>query len=409
LHKSLVLISLFTIMKILFVTRVNSIHAARWIAQFSGSPWEVALFPATGHRCHPELSNIRSFDAFSNWWERHVRVDLKWPAKVRGMTRLRALLQKGLPHRRGRAARLAHIIRQWKPDIIHSLEMQHAGYLTLEAKRLFEGRFPSWIVQNWGSDIYLFQHLPGHPERIRDVLRECDYYDCECERDVQLARAHGFSGCVLPVRPNGGGFDLAKIESLKSAGMTSNRKVIAVKGYQGWAGRALVALTALERVASKGLLSGYRVVIYNALTEDVNIAAHLFMDRTKVPVDFVPPDSPHIDILRMHGTARLSIGLSISDGISISLLEAMLMGSFPIQSNTGAALEWIRDGVTGLVVSPEDPYVVADAIERVLKDDQLVNEAASENAVTANVRLDGDKIREQVLKMYAGVLVAIRQ
>ena len=31
------------------------------------------------------------------------------------------------------------------------------------------------------------------------------------------------------------------------------------------------------------------------------------------------------------------------------------MGSFPIQSDTACADEWIEDGVSGLIVPPEDP------------------------------------------------------
>jgi hypothetical protein len=395
-------------MKILFVARVNSIHTARWVGQLAGSPWEVALFPATGHPIHPDLRRVRCFDALANRMERHIRMDLRWPAHLRGMTRLRSLIQKTGSFRCDRAVRLARVVRRWKPDLVHALEMQHAGYLTLEARRLSGGLFPPWMVQNWGSDIFLFQHLPGHAERIRDVLAACDYYDCECLRDVQLARDFGFKGKVLPVRPNGGGFDLKKAESLKSAGSPANRSVIALKGYQGWAGRALVALTALERVAAKGLLAGRRVAIYNALTEDVTIAGHLFSRRTGVPVDFIPTDSPHEDILRLHGRSRISLGLSISDGISISLLEAMLMGSFPIQSNTGAALEWIEDGVSGLTVPPEDPRAVAEALERALTDDALVNDAAVKNAATARARLDGGRIREQVLAMYADCLKGCR-
>ncbi len=391
-------------MKILFVTRTNSIHAARWIGQLAGSSWEVAIFPATGHPLHSKLAKVRCFDVWANWCASHVKVNIPWPSHIRGMTRLRQIFQASIPWRNDRAARLVRTVRRWRPDIIHSLEMQHAGYLTLEAKRLSGGRFPHWIVQNWGSDIFLFQNLPGHVEKIRNVLAECDSYDCECERDVQLAREYGFRGKVLPVRPNSGGFDLEKIEALKSGGTPADRRVIALKGYQGWAGRALVALTALEYVAMKGNLAGYRVAIYNALGEDVVIAAHLFSHRTGVPVEFVPPNSSHEEILRLHGKARISIGLSISDGISISLLEAMLMGSFPVQSNTGAALEWIENGISGLTVPPDDPHVVAEALTRALLDDRLVNEAAIRNAAVSRGRLDGRQIQEQVVKMYNAVL-----
>jgi hypothetical protein len=88
------------------------------------------------------------------------------------------------------------------------MEIQAAGYMTLEVKRRFLDKFPPWIVTNWGSDIYLFGRLPEHEKKIREVLYGCDYYTCECERDIALSKEFGFKGRILPVFPNTGGFDL---------------------------------------------------------------------------------------------------------------------------------------------------------------------------------------------------------
>jgi len=72
-------------------------------------------------------------------------------------------------------------------------------------------------------------------------------------------------------------------------------------------------------------------------------------------------------MLHYYGRARIYIGLSISDAISTSLLEAMVMGAFPIQSCTACADEWIEDGKSGFIVPPEDPHVIAEAIRRALR------------------------------------------
>jgi glycosyltransferase involved in cell wall biosynthesis len=108
----------------------------------------------------------------------------------------------------------------------------------------------------------------------------------------------------------------------------------------------------------------------------------------------------------MFGRARIYIGLGISDGISTSLLEAMVMGAFPIQSCTACADEWIVDGKSGFIVPPEDPVLVAAAIRRALADDQLVNLAAEINAKTARERLDTSVIQPQVVKLYEDVYQA---
>ena len=149
------------------------------------------------------------------------------------------------------------------------------------------------------------------------------------------------------------------------------------------------------------VLDGYEVGIYAAFPE-VRIAAELFQQDTNVPVRIIPAVS-HEEMLRYYGRARIYIGLSISDAISTSLLEAMVMGAFPIQSCTACAEEWIEDGKSGLIVPPEDPHQIADAIRRAISDDALVNRAAEINGRVVKERLEYSMIQPQVVKMYQDI------
>ena len=134
------------------------------------------------------------------------------------------------------------------------------------------------------------------------------------------------------------------------------------------------------------------------------LAAELFRARTGVETIILPQGTPHREMLKAHGQARISIGLSISDAISTSFLEAMTMGSFPIQSDTSCANEWAEHGRTAFFVSPEDPEVVEAAIRRALTDDALVDSAATANWLTAQERLDANLIRPAVIEMYRRVV-----
>jgi hypothetical protein len=287
-----------------------------------------------------------------------------------------------------------------QPVVVHSLEIQKAGYLVLAAKRYCDAYFPAWIVTNWGSDIYLFGKQPFHKEKIRQVLKACNYYSCECHRDVRLAKDFGFNGTVLPVFPNTGGFDLQRLETIRNMQLTSKRKTIMLKGYQHWAGRALVGLQALQGCVD--ILAGYTIVIYSAAASVVK-AARLFTRQTGIATKIVFLGTAHDKILSLHAQARISIGLSISDAISTSLLEAMVMGSFPIQSCTACADEWIEHGISGMIVPAEEAEIVAMHIRKALTDDNLVNRAAQINWQTALLRLDGTKIKQQAIDIYRSV------
>lgn len=385
-------------MRILFVAMSNSVHTTRWVNLLRDQGWDVHLFPAYDAIVHPDFKNATIY-GLSRYrpegMDRTVRLRGLWPLR-KGSYRLGGLLKHFFPLLPDRSTWLAWLIRWLKPDIIHSLEIQHAGYLTLEARHRLQDRFPIWIVTNWGSGIYHFGRQPDHAVKIREVLSACDYYACECERDVVLAREFGFRGEVFPVLPIAGGDDVTAGREYCLPGAASQRRVVALKGRQGWAGRALVGLEAIR--LSREYLRGYGVVVYLA-TEEVEAAAERVASETGIQISILPP-SPRDEILRLHGSARVSIGLSISDGISTSMLEAMMMGSLPIQSNTACAEEWIADGETGLIVPPEDPVTVAAALRRALTDDELVDQASERNAQVASERLERSVIQPQVVAMY---------
>jgi glycosyltransferase involved in cell wall biosynthesis len=389
-------------MKILFVAMSHSIHTARWINQLRGQGWEIHLFPVPYEKrvkVHPELRDLTLQDAFfgrPRGADRSVLAEcLCGPRLPRILDR--RLLRKHIDRRLPRPDRLARAIDKLHPDLIHALEMLECGYLVAQAGRLTKEPMPPWIVSNWGSELYLLARSSAvWRERALDVLASCDYYMCECKRDVDLAREFGFAGEVLGVIPNAGGLDLAKTARLRQPGPISARRMVALKGYHDWAGRALVAVEALGKCAE--WLAGYRVAVYSA-SDEVAESARAMGRNTGVRVDIVPPVS-HDEILRLHGRSRLSIGLSISDAISTSMLEAIAMGSFPIQSKTSCADEWLTCGESGILVEPEDPAGVAAAMTRALTDDALVDRAAEINARVVTERLDESVVRPAAVDVY---------
>ena len=163
----------------------------------------------------------------------------------------------------------------------------------------------------------------------------------------------------------------------------------------------MVGLRALERCSD--LLKGFEVAIYSSNEKDspgVQLAAKLFSAKTGVPNRILPPRTPHEEILKLHGMSRISIGLNISDGISTSFLESLVMGSFPIQSDTGCADEWIECGKSGFLVPPEDPEIIERNIRTALTDDKLVDMATDINWKTARKHLDQKTITKKAQEMY---------
>jgi glycosyltransferase involved in cell wall biosynthesis len=215
-------------------------------------------------------------------------------------------------------------------------------------------------------------------------------------------------GEVLPVFPNTGGYDLQKAQVLRSEGNVSDRRVIMMKGYGMERGRAVVALRAIERCADLIVSQGYSIVIYLA-TYDVVLAAELVEESTGVPIKVYPMKTgvgenhyalTHDEMLALHGKARIAINNNISDGIAISLLDAMVMGAFPIHSTGACGNEWFDNGVSGIIVSPNDPDNIERALRLALTDDDLVNRAAEINWQTSLERLDQNMLKTESFNFY---------
>jgi glycosyltransferase involved in cell wall biosynthesis len=298
------------------------------------------------------------------------------------------------------ATRLAALIATGQFDIIHSLEFQHAGYLTLDALAQLPATRPIWIATNYGSDISLFGKQPQHQARIRQILAQCDYYSAECHRDVGLAQQLGLNKPVFAICPNNGGIDLDLADRLRTPGPSSARRIVAVKGYQHFAGRALTALRAID--LAREHLAGYQVRIFSPFPEVRQEADRLRTERG-IHVSCLPEQVPHQDILRLHGSARVSIAISIGDGVSTALLEAMAMGAFPIQTCTACADEWIEDGTSGFIVQPDDVEQIRRCLITALTDDGLVDRAATLNLARIAAAASHDVVAAEVRAAYARI------
>jgi len=390
-------------MRILFIGFPDSIHTARWINQIAGQEWDIHLFPVHDGPVHPDLRSVTIHSFFRTWPfsdnSQVTRKGLHWPI-LSGRGKIKSIVKLASPGLAADSKRLATTIRSLNPDIIHVLEMQHAGYLSSEALQQLNGRpYPPVIYSSWGSDFYRYGNLPDHRQSIREFLGRCDYYIADCRRDLELASRFGFAGEALGVYPAGGGFDLREPRRLKRP--FNERNVILVKGYHGdrLLGRALVALAAIRKC--ERLLENYEVLVYSADSE-VSEEIQMMTRETKIRISQVP-QSAQLEMLRLMGRSRIAIGVGLSDGTPISLLEAMMMGAFPIQSDTVSTAEWIESGSNGLLVPAEDSDAIAQAIRRALTDDELVRKAAEQNARIIADRVDTEKITPEIIRLYERV------
>ncbi len=320
--------------RVVLVCMVDSIHVARWIAQFEPSEVEFTLFPSTpNRRVHSMIKDMMAKDgnikivpfggtlSIPLWG-----IDLFFSDYVRGLL-------------------LRRVLRRGQPDYVHALELQHGGYIASRALEDASIKTP-FIATNYGSDIYWFQQFPKHLAKIKKLLARADRYSAECNRDVELAKKYGFSGVVMPVFPNAGGFTEEQLN--RPLTPTAERKVIAIKGYEGWVGRASVAVEALYSLTKE--LTDFKIVFYSCNAKSIRLVKKL-KRKTGLNIEWHGKgELAHTEMLDLFASARIYVGISLSDGISTSLLEAMAMGAIPIQTSSACTDDWFTASKTGFRV-----------------------------------------------------------
>jgi glycosyltransferase involved in cell wall biosynthesis len=366
--------------KILIVAMADSVHTARWLEQFENSKDEFVLFPSSPHRrIHPKIVRLLTDSS---------PMQISIPKGLSRTGLILAALDKFFGNR-VRGILLRRAMNKFEPNILHAVETQGAGYIALEALRKVE-RKPFFILTLWGSDLFWFRKFNRHKLQLMRLLPLVDLLSMECERDVEIARDLGFAGRLFPPFPVTGGYEIADGPSSKVKTKTSARRMILVKGHTRFVGRGTQALHALKELSNQ--LAGYQIIVYSADPKAkrlVNSVAKKMGLSVKV---FGRGQIAHQDLLELFESARIYVGISLSDGISVSLQEAMVCGAFPIQTDTSCADEWIVNEKSGFIVRPNDHKGLVKAIRTALENDDLVDAASQINYEVARERLDKSKV-----------------
>ena len=102
---------------------------------------------------------------------------------------------------------------------------------------------------------------------------------------------------------------------------------------------------------------------------------------------------------KIFSNSRIYIGISKSDGVSTSFLEAMALGAFPIQSKTSCANEWIKNTKSGFLVKNNITYI-SKKILKAIKNDYLVDKASKINLNIIMKKADSNNIKIIVRNFY---------
>jgi glycosyltransferase involved in cell wall biosynthesis len=377
-------------MKILLVAIPNH-HFFQWANQLKDSGHEVFWFDITDGAGFVERINwITQFNGWKLKWNYPFRYKIK-----KNFPKLHYFLEKITINKT--EVVFKNVLTKIQPDVVHCFEMQLAGLPILSVMK--NNAIP-FIYSSWGSDLYDYQNLGVIKTETAFFLKRVDYLITDCQRDFNIAKNIGFTNTFLGIFPGNGGIEIENdtIQPLK------NRKTICIKGYEDGVGKAIQILKSIESLVLDNELD---FLIFSADEEVEQFVGNSEYFRFK-KVEIISRKSflPNKSLLKKFGNCLLYIGNSSSDGMPNSLLEAMGMGVFPIQSNPGNATEEvIYNGINGyLIQNPDDSLEIANHIQNVLSNTNLLENAKAYNTKFIEDNYNRKILRDKIISIYNNIL-----
>jgi len=286
-------------------------------------------------------------------------------------------------------------IKEIKPDLVQSFVMYSACVPLLEVMK----RNPeiSWLYSAWGNDLFYYQNIKKYRDDMVKVFPYLNYMFADCNRDITIARKLGFRGEVLGVYPGGGGYKFLDYHSFILP--REERNIILIKGYQSKFGRCIPILKALMEIIAD--IKHFQIIVFGA-TKNVLDFVNNNKEIKQLQNLNVLGKIEHNKVLKLMGQSYIYVGNSISDGMPNTLLEAIVMEVFPIQSDPGGATsEIITHNKNGLLIkNPEDSNEIAKWLLLAIKDKSFVQQAVNFNSKEIKPSLKRDVVRMQVLEKY---------
>lgn len=385
--------------KILVVCMFDSIHSARWLAQFARNPnFKIYLFPSRKFKhINPSLIDLLKYAdniqvAKFYFWVPKFLMGYYTYFRFSLISKILVGCNYGYRQKTLRKTYLSEL-----PDVVHALEIQGAGYLVCEALRDLN-KPEKLILTNWGSDIYYYLEDDSEKVLLKECLETFDYYSAECQRDYELALMLGFQGHMLPRIPNGGGIDKSKFSEITN--LCSERNLVVVKAYGNEFGLGKIAISVCTNILVS--LPEPKFFFYS-VTKDIEPILKALVKRFPDRIEYatVRNSMRHEDLIEKFKAARCYLGMSRSDGISTSFLESLAYGAFPIQTDTSCAAEWIDLGAIGFITNSLKVTEIVEKIQEIFSSDDLVNNAQSQNRQIAEKYLDFEQIQDKAKLFYS--------
>jgi len=312
--------------RLLFLANASAVHAQRWIGYFRSRGYQTRWLSLENVPPEVEADKLPS-----RAWPKAVAILLSIP-------------------------RIRTEIRRFKPHVVNALFVPNYGWAGALA-----GSHPL-VVSAWGSDVLVSPRKSAlHRRRVSWTIRKADLLFADAmvitERMAELGAARE-KIVTVPL-----GVDPALLDRPRAAHekpsvytVVTNRRFESLYRNEDFV-EAGIRLTGENSQAFRFELIGDGPLREGSMRR-VREAGMTEVIRFQT---FLPAD----ELYRTLCGADIFVSCSESDGTSVSLLEAMALGLYPIVTDIPANREWITDRVNGRLFPVGDARSLAEVIRDV--------------------------------------------
>lgn len=331
-------------MKICFLGDATSIHIKRWCEFFRDNGDEVTLISFT----KDTIPGVNVVYAGENLQVNSQGGNFKYLSRV---------------------MKIKSIIKKLNPDILNAHYLTSYGLIG----SLLKLNIP-YVVSTWGSDILVTPKKNAiYKYMTKYVLNKCDLvtsdsnfmseeiYNFGISKNKVLTMPMGIEPSIFNRNDSCKGDSVKKFLSMRTLCKNSNIDII---------------VQAFARLANE--YEDVKLIIVNDGTDRKYIEDIIQNTGLKDKIELRGSVQRNI-IVTLLKSCDYYISIPTSDSTSVSLLEAMACGIFPIVSNIPANNEWIKDKYNGLVIE-NDGEQLYQAFKYVMNEKELLNNASEINS-----------------------------
>lgn len=355
-------------MKICFLGDAGSIHTRRWIEFFRDTGNDVHLISFR----HADIDGVKLY-----YMGDSINIDSDGGNK--------AYLKKIFA--------IKKIIKKINPDLINAHYLTSYGFIG----SLVKGNIP-FVVSTWGTDILVTPKKNTAYRLLTEyVLKKCDLVTSDSDymsKEIINLKANKDKVLTVPMGVSLSDININNIKEDRNKIFLSMRTLCENSNIE-------CILDAFKIVLEK--YSDSKLIITNSGSTEKEVLKYINKLGIEENVDFQGfINREQLFILLNDGLTFVSI--PTSDSTSVTLLESMICGSFPIVSDLPANREWIEDGVNGLILRKFDVKELSELMIRTIEDKELIKSSRKINKKIIEERAIWEDNMNMVINSYNKIL-----